>query len=89
MGVWYNNIKMIKRNRRNIGKLVKIDIPESAKPTSFGKVLHGRIGKVVGFRGNIITKSETIPYVQVLVKNIHNDNYSGSYTIPGGYLIRL
>jgi hypothetical protein len=77
---------MIKRNKRNISKLVRIEIPESAKPTAWGTALNGRIGKVIGFRGDVIPG---IPWVTVLIKNLNNDKFGGSAPIPGKYLISI
>jgi ribosomal protein L21E len=77
---------MIKRNKQNLRKIVRIEIPESAKPTAWGKTLNGRIGMVVGFRGDA---ARGIPYVTVLIKNLNNDKWGGGVPIPGKYLIPI
>jgi len=65
---------MIRRDSRNIGKTVRINIP--------GTVVHNRIGKVKAFRGN---HSKGNPFVVVFVYNLHNKG-GGSYTFPGNRL---
>lgn len=81
---------MIKRNKRNIGKIVKIEFPENTKLLSLGEALNHRIGKVVGFRGDIQYripgKQQAIPWVMVLIKNLNNDKYYTSFPVPGKYL---
>ena len=47
---------MIKRNKRNIGKIVKVNAANSP--------FHDRVGKVMGFRGDHTKKD---PYVEVFI----------------------
>jgi len=61
---------MIKRNTRNIGKMVVIE--------NYHKDWNGRHGKVVGFRGDL-TKGN--PQVNVFVESL-----GAVWTIPGSFL---
>ena len=67
---------MIKRNTRNIGKLVKINAPAS--------VYHNRVGKIVDFRGDY---EAGIPYVCVFVYDIGKT--SGSIYPFAGHILEV
>jgi len=64
---------MIKRDRRNIGKIVRIDYPD----TDF----HGRLGKVKGFRGDRTVQ------VYVYDRNDVSAGRGASYPFPGNRLV--
>jgi len=53
---------MIKRDKRNIGRIIKVNSPDS------NSGFHGRFGKVVGFRGDY---EEGDPYVEVFIYDLH------------------
>jgi len=57
---------MIKRNKRNLNKIVRINNPNS--------VLHGRKGKVLGFRGDY---NKDIPYVLIFVPSLNGKGGMG------------
>lgn len=65
---------MIKRDKRNIGKLIRINQP--------GTVMHNRIGKVMRFRGD---HSRGNPFVQVFIYDLNSDKGS-AYPFPGNRL---
>jgi len=62
---------VIKRDKRNIGRLVRYTTPNT--------VMTGRVGRVVGFRGD---HSRDVPFVTVFIYNLGNSNGS-VYTFPG------
>lgn len=68
---------MIKRDKRNIGKLVKVNSPKS--------VFHGRIGKVIGFRGD---HSKGNPYVFVFIYDLGKTTGS-TWPFPSHILEKL
>jgi len=68
---------MIKRNSRNIGRVVRINLPRT--------VYHNRIGKVVEFRGD---REKGDPWVEVFLYD-RKDRKTGSvWPFSGGVLIR-
>lgn len=74
-------IGMIKRNSRNIGKIVTIHI----KGKGWGTVFEGRIGKVLGFRGDF---DKGDPWVTVFVYNL-KDKGGSAYPFAGHMLTEV
>jgi len=73
---------VIKRNSRNIGKIVKVVIREENLPTQQGRLLNGRIGKIMGFRGDC---GKGDPFVNVFIYD-RNGRTGSVYPIAGHLL---
>jgi len=68
---------MIKRNSRNLGKMVRIK--------DHGPFIN-RIGRVIGFRGDF---NKGDPWVTVLVYNLNRKTAIGGHPFPGSYLTEI
>ena len=68
---------MVKRDKRNIGKMVVV-VPH-------GTAMDGRVGKVRRFRGD---HSKGNPFVVVQIKNL-NGSWGSAYTFPGSVLEKI
>ena len=66
---------MIKRDKRNIGKLVRV-IPHGTRSD-------GRLGKVMGFRGD---RSKGNPFVSVFIYNLTDRTKGAIFPFPGNKL---
>lgn len=66
---------MIKRSKRNIGKVVRV-IPHHTK-------MDNRLGKVMGFRGD---RAKGDPFVNVFIYDLADKRRGSIYPIPGSQL---
>ena len=66
---------MVTRDKRNIGKIVKV---------VNGGAYTNKIGKVVGFRGDY---DKNIPYVEVFIYDLHSKK-GGVYPFAGNLLVQ-
>ncbi len=74
---------MIKRNSRNIGKIVTIQV----RGKGWGTIFNGRKGKVLGFRGDF---NKGDPWVTVFVYDFFPNQRKGSgYPFPGHCLTEV